>query len=101
MFCLRKQVGGNKVRRRAAVGDNQHFGRASRHVDGRAVKTLADLTFGFGHIRIARPEDFIDLRNRFGAQRQRGNSLRATHIKHLFYTTQLRGVENFIGNRRR
>ena len=98
---LREQVGGDKIRRCAAVGDNQYFGRSGGHIDCRAVKTLADLTFGFGHIRIARPEDFIDLRNRFGAQRQRGNSLSAAHIKHLIYTTQLRGVENFIGNRRR
>ena len=101
MFGLRKQIGSNKVRRRAAVGDNQHFRRARRHVDSRAVKTLADLTFGFGHIRIAWPEDFIDLRNRFGTQRQSGNGLRAAHVEHLFYATQLRGVEDFIGNRRR
>jgi hypothetical protein len=85
----------------AAVGNHQHFRRAGRHIDGRAVQTLADLAFGFGHVSVARAKDFIDLRHRFGAERQGGNRLRAADVKDGLHAAQLRGIEDLIGNRRR
>ncbi|MNP37049.1 hypothetical protein D3C76_1304730 [compost metagenome] len=101
MLCLGEQIGGHEIRRRAAVGDNKHFRRAGRHIDGRAVQPLADLTLGFGHKGVARPEDFIHPRHRFGAQRQRRDSLRPADVENLLHAAQLRGIQNFIGNRRR
>ena len=98
---LGKQVRGDEIRGGAAVGDHQHFRRPGGHIDSRAVKTLADLALGFGHEGVARAKDFIDLRHRFGAERQGGNRLRAADVKDIAHAAQLGGIEDFIGNRRR
>jgi hypothetical protein len=101
VFRLRQQVGGDKVRVGAAVGDHQHFRRAGRHVDGRAVQTLADLAFGFRDVSVARAKDFIHLRHRLGAESQRGNRLSAADVEDCAHAAKLGRVKNLIGNRRR
>ena len=101
MFRLRQQVRGDKVRVGAAVGDDQHFRRAGRHVDGCAVQTLADLAFGFRDVSVARAKDFIYLRHRLGTEGEGGDGLGAADVKDGFYAAQLRGIEDLIGNRRR
>ncbi|MNV17151.1 hypothetical protein D3C71_1079340 [compost metagenome] len=101
MLGLRKQIGSDKIRCCAAVGNHQHFRRTGRHINRHTVQTLADLAFRFGHIRIAWPKNFIDLRHRLGAKRQSGNGLSATHFKNILNTAQFCGIQNLIGNRRR
>jgi hypothetical protein len=90
VFRLRQQVGGDKVRGGAAVGDHQHFRRAGRHVDGRAVQTLADLAFGFRDVSVARAKDFIHLRHRLGAEGEGGDGLGAADVKDGFRRTAAR-----------
>ena len=101
MFRLRQQVRGDKVRVGAAVGDDQHFRRAGRHVDGCAVQTLADLAFGFRDVSVARAKDFIHLRHRLGTEGEGSDGLGAADVKDGFYAAQLCGIEDLIGNRRR
>ena len=66
---------------------------ARRHIDSRAVKTLADLALGFGHEGVG-AKDFIDFRHRFGAERQGGNRLRAADVKDIAHAAQLGGIED-------
>ena len=101
MFRLGKQVGRDEIRRGAAVGNHQHLRRAGRHIDGRAVQTLADLTLSLGHIRIARAKDFVDLGNGFRAECQGGYRLRAAHFIDRLHAAQLRRVKDLVGNRGR
>ncbi len=91
MFRLRQQVGGDEVRVGAAVGDHQHFRRAGRHVDGRAVQTLADLAFGLRDVSVTRAK----ILSTFGTDSvpgEGGDGLRAADVKDGFHAAQLRGV---------
>ncbi|MNS64292.1 hypothetical protein D3C72_974130 [compost metagenome] len=100
VFGLREQVRGHKVRRRAAVGNHQHFRRARRHVNRRTVQTLADLAFGFSDVGIPRPKNLIDFRHGFGAKREGGDGLRPACFKDVLHAAQFCRVEDLIGNRR-
>ncbi|MOA43990.1 hypothetical protein D3C78_1662110 [compost metagenome] len=100
MFGLRQEIGSDKRRGCAAVGDHQHLRRACGHIDGRTVQALADLTFGFGHEGVTRPEDFRYPWHRIRAKRHGGNRLRATDLEHFLHATEFGGIQDLIGNRR-
>ena len=79
MLGLGEQVHGHPVRVAAAIGDDQHFGRAGDHVDAHRAE---DTPLGRGHIGVARPDDFVDLRNGLRTVSQRRYGLCATDGEH-------------------
>ncbi|SAJ32282.1 Uncharacterised protein [Enterobacter cloacae] len=99
MFGLREQVRGHEIRCSAAVGNHQHFRRTGRHINRRAVQTLADLTLRFGHVGIARAKDFVDLRNGYCPERQGRNRLRTAHFIDRLHAAQLRRIQDLVGDR--
>ena len=78
---LRQQIGGHKGRVRTGIGDDQHFRRPGRHVDGYPVFGSGQL-LGRCDVAVAGAEDFIHRWHASSAQGQGGHSLRATGFHH-------------------
>ena len=100
MFRLREQVRRHEIWRGAAVGDHQHFRRAGRHINCRAVETLADLAFRLGDKRVAGAKNFVHFWHGFAAERQSGNGLGTADVEDFLHAAQLRSVKDFIRDRR-
>ena len=65
----------------SAVGDHQHFGWTSRHVDCRTARLHADLALGFCNPGVARAEQFVAARHACSAQCHGGDGLRAAQFE--------------------
>ena len=82
---LRQQIGGDPIGVGFAIRHDDDFGRAGDHVDAdNAVK----LALGLGHPGVAGAGDDIHPGHLRGAERQRGNRLRAADAQHLGNTGQ-------------
>ena len=79
MLGLREQVHRHPFRVAAAIGDDQHFGRAGDHVDAHGAEHAA---LGSRHVGIAGADDLVDLGNGLRAIGQRRHRLRATDREH-------------------
>ncbi len=94
MFGLRQQIRGHKSRARRVIGNDQHFGGARRQVNRCALRIGSHLLFGGRDPGIAGAEDFVDLRNRAGAEGQGRDRLRATDLENRINAAQLRGHQH-------
>ena len=101
MFGLREQISSNKARIGFSISNNENLRGTCGHINGRTVRTAADLALGFGDVGVARPEDLRDGGDRFGAESHGSNRLSAAHLINLINAAQTSRCENRIGNRRR
>ena len=94
MFCLRQQIGSNKLDIGFLVSNHTDLRRSCGHVDGYVVQT--HLLFGCHHILVARTEYLIDLRYAFCTVSHCSDSLNATSLEYLADT----GYPSSYQNRR-
>jgi hypothetical protein len=104
VFGLCEQVGRNEARIRRIVGDDQDFGRAGGQVDGGAGRIRGHDLLGGGDPGAAGSEDLVNLADALGAECQRGNGLRTTHLVDGFDAAQFGrhqhgGVQLAVGAR--
>ena len=81
VFGLAEQIGCNKPRVGAGIGDHAYLGRPCGQVDGYAVE--ADELFGNGHPGISRAEYFPHLRHGFRPVSHRSDGLHAADPEYL------------------
>ena len=74
MLELRRQVGGDEVGARRAIGDDHHLGRTRDAVEADRTE---DLALRERHVDVSGPRDHVDARDGRGAVRQRCDRLRA------------------------
>ena len=74
MLRLTEQIGRADLAVDRVVGDDERLGRTREEVDADSAE---ELTFGLGDKGVAGPDQHIDRRDRFGAERHRGDSLDA------------------------
>ncbi len=91
MLGLREQVHRDPVGIGRAIGQHENFRRAGDHVDADDAEHAA---LRGGDIRIARADDFIDLRDRRRAMRKRADGLRATDREHTVDAGDLRRCQH-------
>ncbi len=90
VFGLRQQVRGDEVRIGRLIGDHQHFRRAGRQVERRAVGVGGDQLLGRRHPAVAGSEDLVDLGDGCGAIGHRRDRLRAADLEDCVDAAQLR-----------
>src|SRR5690606_26339939 len=88
-----QQVGGNIVGIGCMVGNNEHLGWSSRHIDTYLGKAL-NQALGLRDVLIARSEYFINLRDRVCTVCHSGYGLSTAHQIDLVDLKQLQAVSN-------
>ena len=97
MFSLRDQIGGDEPRV-TAFTHNHNFRWAGKKINA-AIKGHQLLCRGYKEI--SRANDLIDLGNRLGSIRQRGNGLRSADAVKFPHAKKMCGRQSFNGRARR
>ena len=91
MLRLAEEIGGADLAVDAVVGDDERFGRTGEKIDADAA---VELTLGLGHKGVAGPDQHVDRRDRFGAERHGGDGLHAAQHIDLVRAAHMHGRDD-------